>query len=58
MSEQPQGDAVYLPGDTEQERQRLIEQAAIFRRFTEQFPVEAGIGPACGSWTSAVASVM
>jgi hypothetical protein len=44
MSEQPQGDAVYLPGYTEQERQRLIEQAGIFRRFTEQFLVEAGIG--------------
>jgi hypothetical protein len=44
MSEQPQGDAADLPGYTEQERRRLIEQAAIFRRFTEQFLVEAGIG--------------
>jgi signal-transduction protein with cAMP-binding, CBS, and nucleotidyltransferase domain len=44
MSEQPQGDAVHPPGYTEQERQQLIEQAVIFRRFTEQFLVEAGIG--------------
>jgi SAM-dependent methyltransferase len=44
MSEQPQGDAADLPAYTEQERRRLIEQATIFRRFTEQFLIEAGIG--------------
>jgi SAM-dependent methyltransferase len=40
-----EGDAIYAPGYSEEERQRLIEQAGFFGGFTERLLVDAGIGP-------------
>jgi hypothetical protein len=42
-----EGDAIYAPGYSEEERQRLIEQASFFGGFTERF-----------SWTRASAPDM
>ena len=38
-------DAIYVLGRSEEERQRLIEQAGIFGGFTERLFVDAGVGP-------------
>jgi SAM-dependent methyltransferase len=40
-----EGDAIYAPGHSEEERRRLIEQAGFFGGFTERLFVDAGIGP-------------
>ena len=45
MAEQPTGDATYAVGYTDEERQRLIEQARAFVDLTRQFFLDAGIGP-------------
>jgi SAM-dependent methyltransferase len=37
-------DAIYVPGYSEEERQRLIEQGSFLRSFTERLFVDAGIG--------------
>ena len=45
LSNKPEKDAVYVLGHSEEERQRLIEQAGIFGGFTERLFVDAGVGP-------------
>ena len=45
MPTEHEGDAIYAPGCSEEERQRLIEQAGFFGGFTERLLVDAGIGP-------------
>lgn len=45
MSESRKEDAVYVVGDDERERQRLIDQASLLDPFTRRLFVEAGIGP-------------
>jgi SAM-dependent methyltransferase len=40
-----EGDAIYAPGYSEEERRRLIEQADFFGGFTKRLFVDAGIGP-------------
>lgn len=45
MPTEHEGDAIYAPGYSEEERQRLIEQAGFFGGFTERLLVDAGIGP-------------
>jgi SAM-dependent methyltransferase len=38
-------DAIYVPGRSEEERERLIEQGSILGAFTERLFLDAGIGP-------------
>ena len=45
MTTEHEGDAIYAPGYSEEERRRLIEQAGFFGGFTERLFVDAGIGP-------------
>jgi SAM-dependent methyltransferase len=45
MSEATRQDAIYVPGYTDKERQRLTEQAELFRSCTSRLLQEAGIGP-------------
>ncbi len=44
MSTEHKDDAIYVPGHSEEERQRLIEQGAFLRSFTERLLADAGIG--------------
>ena len=45
MTTEHEGDAIYAPGYSEEERRRLIEQADFFGGFTKRLFVDAGIGP-------------
>lgn len=45
MVEQSTGDATYAVGYSDEERQRLVEQARAFVDLTRQFFLDAGIGP-------------
>jgi SAM-dependent methyltransferase len=38
-------DAIYVPGRSEEERERLIEQGSILGAFTKRLFLDAGIGP-------------
>ncbi len=43
MSAEHKDDAIYVPGYSEEERQRLIEQGSFLRGFTERLLADAGI---------------
>ena len=45
MSAEHEGDAIYAPGYSEEERQRLIQQGSFLWDFTERLFSDAGIGP-------------
>src|SRR5690348_2079998 len=45
MASSPQSTSDYVFGQSEQEQKRLMQQAAILRRWTEPFFREAGIAP-------------
>ena len=45
MTTEHEGDAIYAPGYSEEERRRLLEQADFFGGFTKRLFVDAGIGP-------------
>ncbi len=43
MSAEHKDDAIYVPGYSEEERQRLIEQGSLLRGFTERLFADAGV---------------
>ena len=45
MSTEHEGDAIYAPGYSKEERQRLIQQGSFLWDFTERLFSDAGIGP-------------